>query len=46
MVVICNKVFPVENSVFIENDVVSEFLPQGISLSDFQKWAIKSISVC
>jgi superfamily II RNA helicase len=44
MVVICNQSFPVTDSVFIENEIVKEFIPQGISLSDFQKWAIKSIT--
>ena len=44
MVVICNQSFPVTDPVFIENDIVKQFIPQGISLSDFQKWAIKSIT--
>ena len=44
MVVICNKPFSVADAVFIENDIVKEFIPEGISLSDFQKWAFKAIT--
>ena len=44
MVVLCNKPFGVTDAVFIENDIVKEFIPNGIILSDFQKWAIKAIT--
>ena len=43
MVVICDK-FPSENSIYIENEIVSKYVPENIKLSDFQKWAIKSIT--
>ena len=42
MVVICDK-FPSENSIYIENEITSKYIPENIKLSDFQKWAIKSI---
>ena len=43
MVVICDK-FPSENSIYIENEIVSKYVPENIKLSDFQKWAFKSIT--
>src|SRR6056300_1877383 len=42
MVVICDK-FPSENSIYIENEITSKYIPEKIKLSDFEKWAIKSI---
>jgi len=44
MVVLCDKPFSVSDAIFIDNEVVKEFIPAGITLSDFQKWAIKSIT--
>jgi len=44
MVVLCNKPFSITDALFIENDIVKGFIPDGLLLSDFQKWAIKAIT--
>jgi len=44
MVVLCDKPFSLTDAIFIENDIVKEFIPEGLLLSDFQKWAIKAIT--
>ena len=41
MVVICDKPFPKINNIYINS--VSEFIAAGLTLSDFQKWAIQAI---
>lgn len=43
MVILCDK-YDSSNNVFIENDIIQQFIPSNIVLSDFQKWAIQSIT--